>query len=586
MVSAATANGVGASHDDRYKWVALSNTTLAILLATLDASITIIAMPDIFRGIHLDPLLPSNSFYLLWMILGYLVVTSVLIVSLGRLGDMYGRVRIYTLGFVIYTVASLMLAIDWLTGTDGALFLIVFRIVQGIGGACLLANSAAILTDAFPANQRGMALGINNIVGVSGMFVGLVLGGLLAPIDWRLVFLISVPVGLFGTVWAFLKLKELSTPNPGKIDWWGNVTFALGLILAMVAVTFGIRPYGGSPTGWGSPLVLTLLALAALSLFAFVQIERRVEEPMFRLPLFRIRAFTFGTLSTFLAAVARGGLMFMLIIWLQGIWLPLHGYDYTEAPLLAGIYMLPLTVGMLIAGPTSGYLSDRFGARGFATGGMVAAAASFAALTLLPVDFSYPVFAAILAFNGISMGMFASPNRAAVMNSLPPDARGAGGGMNQTFQNSAQVISMGIFFTLLIIGLAASLPHTLSSGLEAHGVSAAKAHTAGETPPISVLFAAFLGENPIEHLVGASTLHELPQHAQAALTGKEFFPHLISQPFSNGLDTAFAFAIVACLIAAGASLMRGGRYTHTEPSEATRSAAAPPIPKLEESHAR
>jgi MFS family permease len=585
MVSAATANGTGASHDDKYKWVALSNTTLAILLATLDASITIIAMPDIFRGIHLDPLLPSNSFYLLWMILGYLVVTSVLIVSLGRLGDMYGRVKIYTLGFVIYTVASLMLAIDWLTGTDGALFLIGFRIVQGVGGACLLANSAAILTDAFPANQRGMALGINNIVGVSGMFVGLVLGGLLAPIDWRLVFLISVPVGLFGTVWAFLKLKELSTPHPGKIDWWGNFTFALGLILAMVAVTFGIRPYGGAPTGWGSPLVLGLLALSAITLIGFVQIERRVAEPMFRLPLFKIRAFTFGTLSTFLAAVARGGLMFMLIIWLQGIWLPLHGYNYTEAPLLAGIYMLPLTIGMLIAGPTSGYLSDRFGARGFATGGMVAAAASFVALTLLPVDFSYPVFAAILAFNGISMGMFASPNRAAVMNSLPPDARGAGGGMNQTFQNSAQVISMGIFFTLLIIGLASSLPHTLSSGLEAHGVSHLKAHEVGETPPISVLFAAFLGYNPIEHLIGTGALNQLPQHAQAVLTGHSFFPSLISKPFSKGLDTAFGFAAVACLIAAVASLARGGRYTHTEPSEAQPVTAPESIRELEESHA-
>jgi MFS family permease len=585
MVSAATANGNGAAHDDKYKWVALSNTTLAILLATLDASITIIAMPDIFRGIHLDPLLPSNSFYLLWMILGYLVVTSVLIVSLGRLGDMYGRVKIYTLGFVIYTVASLMLAIDWLTGTNGALFLIGFRIVQGIGGACLLANSAAILTDAFPANQRGMALGINNIVGVSGMFVGLVLGGLLAPIDWRLVFLISVPVGLFGTVWAFLKLKELSTPHPGKIDWWGNLTFAIGLILAMVAVTFGIRPYGGAPTGWGSPLVLGLLALSAITLIGFVQIERRVAEPMFRLPLFKIRAFTFGTLSTFLAAVARGGLMFMLIIWLQGIWLPLHGYNYTEAPLLAGIYMLPLTIGMLIAGPTSGYLSDRFGARGFATGGMVAAAASFAALTLLPVDFSYPVFAAILAFNGISMGMFASPNRAAVMNSLPPDARGAGGGMNQTFQNSAQVISMGIFFTLLIIGLASTLPHTLSSGLEAHGVSHVKAHEVGETPPISVLFAAFLGYNPIEHLIGTGALHQLPQQAQAVLTGHSFFPSLISKPFSKGLDTAFGFAAVACLIAAVASLARGGRYTHTEPSEAQPVTAPEPIRELEESHA-
>jgi MFS family permease len=305
---------------------------------------------------------------------------------------------------------------------------------------------------------------------------------------------------------------------------------------------------------------------------------------MFRLPLFKIRAFTFGTLSTFLAAVARGGLMFMLIIWLQGIWLPLHGYDYTEAPLIAGIYMLPLTIGMLIAGPASGYLSDRFGARGFATGGMIAAAGSFAALTLLPVDFSYPVFAAILAFNGISMGMFASPNRAAVMNSLPADARGAGGGMNQTFQNSAQVISMGIFFTLLIIGLASSLPHALSSGLEAHGVHAAKAHEVGETPPISVLFAAFLGYNPIEHLVGTGYLHHLPQQAQAALTGKSFFPSLISKPFSNGLDTAFGFAIVACLIAAAASLMRGGRYTYTETNEA-KAAAAPPIRELEESHA-
>ncbi len=586
MASAATANGAGASPDDRYKWVALSNTTLAILLATLDASITLIAMPDIFRGIHLDPLLPSNSFYLLWMILGYLVVTSVLIVSLGRLGDIYGRVRIYNLGFVIYTVASLMLAIDWMTGTDGALFLVVFRIVQGIGGACLLANSAAILTDAFPANQRGMALGINNIVGVSGMFVGLVLGGLLAPIDWRLVFLISVPVGLFGTVWAYLKLKELSTPRPAAIDWWGNVTFGLALVLAMVAVTYGIRPYGGAPTGWGSPRCLALLAGSVASLIAFVIIEKRVPEPMFRLPLFRIRAFTFGTLSTFLAAIARGGLMFMLIIWLQGIWLPLHGYDYTEAPLLAGIYMLPFTIGMLVAGPTSGYLSDRFGARGFATGGMVAAAASFAALTFLPVDFSYPAFAAILAFNGISMGMFASPNRAAVMNSLPPGDRGAGGGMNQTFQNSAQVISMGIFFTLLIVGLSSSLPHTLASGLEAHGVAAAKAHEVGQTPPISVLFAAFLGYNPIEHLLGSEALHALPQQSQAVLTGHAFFPHLISGPFSDGLDTAFGFAVIACLVAAGASLMRGGRYTHTEPSEAKAPAAVPPIPKLEESHAR
>jgi MFS family permease len=567
--------------NDRYKWIALSNTTLAILLATLDLSITLIAMPDIFRGIKLDPLQASNSFYLLWMILGYMIVGSVLIVSLGRFGDMYGRVRIYNLGFVIYTAASLFLAVDWLTGPMGADYLIGFRIVQGIGGACLMANAAAIITDAFPQHQRGMALGINNIVGVSGMFIGLVLGGLLAPISWRLVFLISVPVGLFGTVWAYLKLREIGVHKRSKVDWWGNITFALGLILLMVAITYGIRPAGGHSTGWMSPTVLILVGASVALLTAFAVIERRASDPMFRLPLFRIRAFSFGTLSTFLSAIARGGLMFMLIIWLQGIWLPEHGYNFTDTPLWAGIYILPLTVGMLISGPTSGYLSDRFGARWFASGGMVACAVSFVLLLLLPIDFPYPVFAAILAFNGVAMGMFASPNRAAVMNSLPPGDRGAGGGMNQTFQNSAQVISVGIFFSLMVIGLSGTLPHTLLSGLTAHGVPAAAASSASHLPPISVLFAAFLGYNPIQHLLGAHVLAGLSAHSQALLTGRGFFPQLISKPFHNGLDNAFVFSIVACLVAAAASSLRGGRYhakveAPAPASPATRAPASAP----------
>jgi MFS family permease len=320
--------------------------------------------------------------------------------------------------------------------------------------------------------------------------------------------------------------------------------------------------------------VLALLAGSAVSLAAFAAIELRVAEPMFRLTLFRIRAFTFGSLSTFLAAVARGGLLFMLIIWLQGIWLPLHGYGFTETPLWAGIYMLPLTLGILIAGPISGVLSDRYGARPFATGGMLGAALSFAMLMALPTDFTYWVFAAILFFNGVSMGMFAAPNRAAVMNSLPPGDRGAGGGMNQTFQNSAQVLSIGIFFTLLIVGLASSLPATLSGGLQAHGVSAAAAHHASQAPPISVLFAAFLGYNPVAHLVGGEALAALPAHAHAVLTGSGFFPQLISGPFRDGLDIAFSFAIVACLVAAAASLLRGGRYHHAEEPSGTERATA------------
>jgi MFS family permease len=592
VIASARARTAGArTADDRYKWIALSNVTLGVLLATLDASITLIAMPDIFRGIHLDPLQPANSFYLLWMILGFLVVSSVLIVSLGRLGDMFGRVRIYNLGFVIYTVASLLLTVDWMTGREGALWLIVFRIVQGIGAACLLANAAAIITDAFPANQRGMALGINNIVGVSGLFVGLVLGGLLAPIDWRMVFLISVPVGLFGTVWAYMKLEERSVPKRAPIDWAGNLLFAAGLILLMVSVTYGIRPYGSHSTGWGSPPVIALLTSGFACLAAFAVVERRVANPMFRLPLFRIRAFSFGTLSTFLSAVARGGLMFMLIIWLQGIWLPQHGYDFTDTPLWAGIYMLPLTVGMLLAGPASGVLSDRFGARPFATGGMLFTALSFLLLMLLPIDFPYPLFALVLGLTGISFGMFASPNRAAVMNSLPASDRGAGGGMNQTFQNSAQVISIGIFFTLMIAGLAATLPSTLASGLQAHGVGAAAAHHAAQLPPVSILFAAFLGYNPIQHLLGPHVLASLPAHAQTVLTGRSFFPHLISGPFQTGLHEAFLFAIVACLVAAAASALRGGRYEHSDraaateahPSARTRAASSKPI--REEQHA-
>jgi MFS family permease len=545
--------------DDGYKWVALSNTTVGVLLATIDSSIMLIAMPDIFRGIHLNPLLPSNSFYLLWMILSFLVVTSVLVVSLGRLGDLFGRVRMYNLGFVIYTVASLILTLDPLQGSAGAMYLILFRVMQGVGSAFLVANAAAILTDAFPPNQRGLALGINNVAGISGMFIGLVLGGILGPINWRLVFLVSVPFGVFGTAWSYRKLRELSAGRRARIDWAGNVTFAVGLVLVMIGITYGIRPYGSQIMGWTNPMVIGSLAGGVLCLALFAWIETRVASPMFRLPLFRIRPFTFGVLSSFLSAIARGGLMFMLIIWLQGIWLPEHGYSFTETPLWAGIYMLPLTAGFLLAGPISGFLSDRFGSRPFATGGMIGASLSFALLLLMPINFAYPAFAAILLLNGLSMGAFASPNRAGVMNSLPAEDRGAGSGMNTTFQNSAQVLSIGIFFTLMIVGLAAVLPATMAHGLEAHGVSASVATRVAHLPPVSILFAAFLGYNPIQSLLGTPVLHRLSHHNATILTGREFFPRLIATPFHAGLRDAFIFAIAACLIAAIASWFRGGK---------------------------
>src|ERR1700750_3083844 len=455
-----------------YKWVALSNTTLGMLIATINASILLIALPDIFRGIGINPLAPGNTSYLLWLILGFMVVMAVLLVSLGRLGGIYGRVRMFNLGFAVFTVFSILLSVTWMHGTDAALWLILMRVGQGVGGALIFANSSAILTDAFPANERGLALGVNSIAAIAGSFIGLVLGGVLAPISWRLIFLVSVPVGIIATVWSYHSLRELGQRRPARIDWWGNATFAIGLVGVMIGITYGIQPYGGHTMGWTSPLVLSTL-LGGLALLAvFCVIETPVDDPMFHLDLFRVRAFAAGNLAALLAAMGRGGLQFVLIIWLQGIWLPEHGYAFSPTPLWAGIYMLPLIAGFLVAGPASGWLSDRFGARPFATGGMVLAAASFGLLELLPVDFAYWQFAVILLLHGIGMGLFASPTRAGIMNSLPPERRGVGAGMSATFQNSAMVLSIGIFFTLIILGLSATLPHDLSSGLIAQGVPA------------------------------------------------------------------------------------------------------------------
>ncbi len=555
-----------------YKWVALTNTTLGMLMATINASILLIALPDIFRGIHIGPLAPGNTSYLLWLILGFLVVMAVLMVSLGRLGDIYGRVRMFNLGFAVFTVFSILLSVTWMHGSAGALWLILMRVGQGVGGALIFANSSAILTDAFPQDQRGLALGVNSIAAIAGSFLGLVLGGVLAPISWRLVFLVSVPIGVVATFWAYHSLRELGERRPAQIDWWGNATFALGLVGVMVGITYGIQPYGGHTMGWTSPLVLTSLLGGLAFLVVFCLIELRVEEPMFHLDLFRIRAFAAGNLAALLAAMGRGGLQFILIIWLQGIWLPEHGYNFAQTPLWAGIYMLPLIAGFLVASPASGYLSDRFGARPFATGGMILAATSFLLLIVLPVDFGYVWFALILVLNGVGMGLFSSPNSAGVMNSLPASQRGAGAGMLATFMNSASVLSIGVFFTLMIVGLASGLPTALHNGLVAHNVPAADAARISHLPPVATLFASFLGYNPVKTLLGPHVLHGLPAADVHALTGRSFFPQLISSPFHSALVYAFAFAIAACLVAAFASSLRGGKYVH---DEATSPAGSP-----------
>jgi MFS family permease len=550
---------------DRYKWLVLSNTTLGVLMATIDTSIVLIALPDIFKGIHINPLQPSNTFYLLWMILGFMIVTSVLVVSLGRLGDMLGRVRMYNLGFVIYTFFSLLLSVTWMSGTSAALWLVVMRLFQGVGAAFLIANSTAILTDAFPEHQRGMAVGINQIAGIAGMFIGLVLGGLLGPIQWRLIFIISVPIGLFGTIWAYLKLREIPTKRQHHVDWSGNLTFAVGLVALMVGITYGIQPYGGHDMGWTSPLVLSCIVVGVIALAIFARIETKADDPMFRLSLFRSRAFSAGSISTLLAAVGRGGLMFTMVIWLQGIWLPLHGYNFSNTPLWAGIALLPLTGGFLVAGPLCGFLSDRYGSRPFTVGGMIGAAASFLLLQFLPANFSYPAFGALLFLNGLAMGAFSAPNRVSVMNSLPPEHRGVGSGMNSTFQNSGQVISIGIFFTLMIIGLSKTLPHALYAGLTHQGVASATAQHISTLPPVTTLFASFLGYNPMVSLLGPHVLASLTPSAHATVVGRIFFPTIIQKAFVSGLHPALDFATIICLLAAVTSWLRGA-HQPTKPA--------------------
>ncbi|WP_263729396.1 MFS transporter [Cellulomonas sp. SG140] len=554
-----------AADHPRYKWVALSNTTLGTLMATISGSIVLISLPAIFKGIGLDPLQPGNVSYLLWMLMGYLLLTAVLVVSFGRLGDMYGRVRIYNLGFVVFTVAAIGCSVDPFTGGHGALWLIVWRLVQAVGGSMLFANSSAILTDAFPANRRGFAMGVNQVAAIAGSFVGLVLGGVLAVVHWRAVFLVSVPIGLIGTVWAYKSLHETGERNPGRIDWTGNLTFLVGLTAMLAAITYGIQPYGGRTTGWTNPWVLAGLVGGAVVLVLFVLVELRVRAPMLDLRLFRIRPFSAGNLASLLAAIGRGGLQFMLIIWLQGIWLPLHGFRYEDTPLWAGIYLLPITVGFLVAGPVSGILSDKFGARGFASVGLLVVAATFVAYLMLPVNFTYWQFALVSLVSGIGSGMFGAPNRTAIMNSVPATERGSASGVASTVQNAGSSLSIGVFFSLMIVGLAGSLPSALRTGLLAHGVPASAAEQIAQLPPVGSLFAAFLGYNPIQSLLGPTgVLDRLPAADRAALTGQQFFPNLISGPFHDGLVVVFLVAAVMSFIGALASLMRGKRFVHDE----------------------
>jgi len=575
-----------------YKWTVLSNTTLGALVASINGTIILISLPVIFRGLNVDPFLPANFTLLIWLLLGYGVVTATLLVTFGRISDMWGRARMYNIGFAIFAAGSVLLFLVPNQGTTGAWELVGFRIVQGIGGAFLFANSAALITDAFPPTERGKALGINQVAAMGGSVVGLVLGGVLAGVSdvhvgalviptWRLIFLASVPVAVGGTVWAYFKLHDIVPARRGqRIDYIGNTTFGVGLTLLLIAVTYGLLPYGNQTMGWTSPWVWSGIVVGLALLIAFLLVETRVEDPMFRLELFRIRAFAAGNLAGLLGSIARGGVMFMMVVWFQGIWLPLHGYSFSETPFWAGIYMMPMLGGFVVMGPLSGWLSDRFGARYLASAGMAVSAATFVFLLFLPYNFIYWEMGVLLFVQGCGMGMFAAPNTAAIMNAVPPEHRGAASGMRATLQNAGMQLSMAVFFTIVLVGLSNGLSGSVSSALSSAGATG-PAGTALSSlvsaNPTGALFGAFLGKNPMALYIAALPANlqaQLPPAVVATLTSKQFFPNAVAPAFLQGIDLAFVISAVLTALAAVISLMRGGRYVHEIHSEEARNGKA------------
>jgi MFS family permease len=540
-----------------YKWIVLINTTIGMLMASINQTIVLISLPAIFSGLHVDPLAPGQSNLLLWMLMGYSAVTTVLLVTFGRIADIFGRVRIYNLGFVVFTIGSLLCALTPSVGTVGAVELIAFRMLQGVGGACLFANSIALLTDAFPANQRGFSLGINQIAFIAGNVVGVVLGGILAAVNWRLDFLISVPVGLFGSVWAYRALHEIGKRQVQPLDWLGNLTFAGGLLALMFGLTEALTPYGNQTMGWSNPIVVLVLGAGVILLAAFAVVETRVRYPLFDLGLFRIRDFLFGNVAAFLFSLARGGLMFMFIIWLQGIWLPLHGVAYADTPLHAGIDTMPLMLGFVVCGPLGGWLSDRYGSRILATGGILVAGLAAALLMTLPANFNLGVFAAYLALMGAGMGFFSAPNTSQIMGSVPAEQRGAAAGMRSMVLNAGMTASQAIFFTIVIASLSHNLGPALENGASQAGLPPALAHGIASLPPGAAIFAAMLGYDPISHLIAASSLATLPPAIADRISDPHFFASLLAQPFVDGIRVALLACVAMCVLAGVTSALRG-----------------------------
>ncbi len=541
------------------KWIALSNTTIGQLMATINTSIIIVALPAIFKGIHLNPFQSGSFPYLLWLIMSYMIVLSVTLVSIGKLSDIFGRVRIFNLGFLIFTIGSILLYLAPGTGYTIALELIVFRVVQAIGGAFLMANTFAIITDNFNSEERGFAISINSVAAVSGVSIGVVLGGVLATIYWRDIFLLSVPIGIFGTAWSYLKLKDVREKAARKIDIAGNITFALGLIILLLGITYGITPYKNNPMGWTNPLVLAALVSGAALLMAFPFIEGKVSAPMFDMHLFHNRNFSISIFSLLISSLGMMGLMYMLTLLFQGIWLPIHGYRYSVTPLWAGIYMLPLPISMGIFGVMSANLSKRINSRMLTTLGLFISAGALFSLVLLSYNFSYIFLAVIIIIFGIGYGIFNVPNVNVAMSSVPANERGSASGILNTMRNIGYTASIGIFFSILILGLSISYPPAIGAGLASEHISSL-GPAFKNIPPTQILFSTFLGLNTVKYVI-ATTAISIPHSTLLIITGHLWFPNIIAPAFMSSMHDVFLLGGGITVIAGIASLFRKPVYT-------------------------
>lgn len=435
------------------------------------------------------------------------------------------------------------------SGDLGALEIIIFRIIQAIGGSFILANSFAIIADNFEESERAFAISLNSVASVSGVSIGIVIGGILSVIYWRDVFLISVPLGAFGTVWSYAKLKESSPRRDHKIDIVGNLLMASGMIVILLGVTYGITPYGASIMGWGNPLVLLSIIGGSALLVIFVLWERKANNPMLDLHMFRFRNFSIGSITGFISAMSIMGLLYMLTLLFQGIWLPLHGYSFSITPLWAGIYMLPMTISMGVFGVVAGKLSNKTRIKWFTVFGLILSGMSLFFLSLLPYNFKYYQMMIMLVIFGMGYGLFNSPNIASVMSSVPPQDRGSASGMLNNMRNTGYVASMGVFFSILISGLSSNLPASLSNALNKAGASSVSG-TVSKMPPSVAIFGSFLGINPVSHFI--PPVNNLSSSTISLIEGNTWFSQAFSMPFMSSLDTVYyvsgAIAIVAGLI--------------------------------------